>query len=92
MSIDYRDANQQASDGNSSQAISSFRWTGNLDPNTPQEFAMVMGIPNLDVSQSNITLYFPTTQTWYVSIILFIDWNKRVCNMTLAVSALKAFF
>ena len=66
MIIDYRNSSQQGDGGNSSQAISSFRWSGNLDPETPQEFAMVMDIPDLDVSQRNVTLYFPTTQTWYV--------------------------
>ncbi|KAG2226759.1 hypothetical protein INT45_005724, partial [Circinella minor] len=64
LSIDYRNSSQQGDSGNNgSQAISGFRWSGNLDPSTPQEFAMVIGIPNLDVSQGNVTLYFPTTQT-----------------------------
>ncbi|KAI7854132.1 hypothetical protein BDC45DRAFT_535998 [Circinella umbellata] len=64
LSIDYRNSSQQGDGGNnSSQTISGFRWSGNLDPSTPQEFAMVMGIPSLDVSHGNVTLYFPTTQT-----------------------------
>ncbi|KAI9248833.1 hypothetical protein BDA99DRAFT_542402 [Phascolomyces articulosus] len=57
LNFEYRNTGQ----GNN-QAISSFRWTGYLNPGTAQDFGMVIDIPNLDVSQGNVTLYFPTVQ------------------------------
>ncbi|KAI7884807.1 hypothetical protein K492DRAFT_182555 [Lichtheimia hyalospora FSU 10163] len=48
---------------NSSQ-VSNITWSGgNLDSHQYQGFGLIIDIPNVDVSQHNVTLLFPTIQT-----------------------------
>ncbi|KAI9248826.1 hypothetical protein BDA99DRAFT_564654 [Phascolomyces articulosus] len=44
--------------------ISNFTWVGGpLDPASYQAFGVLIDVPNVDVSQNNVTLYFPTVQS-----------------------------
>ncbi|KAI8139464.1 hypothetical protein BJV82DRAFT_672736 [Fennellomyces sp. T-0311] len=57
LTLQYRNGSSEQ------RAISNFTWSGgNLGAETYQDFGVIIHVPSVDVSQNNVTLYFPTIQ------------------------------
>ncbi|KAG0192454.1 hypothetical protein DFQ28_009065 [Apophysomyces sp. BC1034] len=68
LTVAYRplDKPMQVAGQTINQTVSNFTWAGGNLPNDQfQDFPMQITLPQVDLSnQSNVTLYFPTIQTW----------------------------